>query len=202
MMMNPCDPVHPNVAADLLGVSVDDVYERIRRGELAVRSIDGQWMVTLDGLIRRDEIIQPVEATPAQQIDYREELDQIQAQIQSLEAVIRDVLALQTPVAPVQAPAQSAPAQRLVETTPKGRNWQGLVVLGVIVALALAGSMVQTSSAQRSDDLTVVLIFVAGIVTGSIASWLALDRPATRTSSDSRRAQQIGTTPRTSDRDS
>lgn len=212
-MTFPYDPVHPNEAADLLGVTVDDVYEQIRRGELAVVSADGRWMVILDRPAPPTVTHAPPAPEPtytAQPVDYRDELDQIRTQLQSLEEAVRSIAVVQTTQPPLPVPERPPPMALAPEPPANRRGWQGLIVLGVIVSLALAGSMVQSSSAQRSDDLTVVFVFVAGIVTGAIASWLALERrqPAdsatSRTRSEPyvpRRSPPVSATPRAGDSD-
>ncbi|HEX5164952.1 MAG TPA: helix-turn-helix domain-containing protein [Thermomicrobiales bacterium] len=197
-MTNSERAIHPNLAAERLGISVDCVYERIRRGELAARKEGGRWLVLLDAATDVPAIELPpsehpvvtapseppavVTAQPTESQSARaEELDEIRAQLAALEAEIRALSSVVQrtqlgPVPVVTSPRELRPA-RLAFVRQRPR----IVLLLGIIALVLGGSLIQASSAQRADDLTVAFVFACGAVTGAIVAWLALDKrePAT-----------------------
>jgi excisionase family DNA binding protein len=185
--------IHPNFAAERLGIPVDYVYERIRRGELAARKEGGRWLVLLDSVTAKPDSEPPPQAQPVETVPIEpplrlvvepaeppgvrsEELDQIRAQLADLEAEIRALSSIvrraQTSPTLVQHPVRDVRPARLAFVRQRPR----LVLLLGIIGLVLGGSLIQSSSAQRADDLTVAFVFACGAVTGAIIAWLALDK--------------------------
>jgi hypothetical protein len=183
--------VHPNVAAQALGISVNDVYERIRRGELSAEKRGNRWVVILplakdhrrptDGPAQprptaNDEISAHADAIQHLRLEEHDAaIEEIRARLALLEVSIRQLTAARAvaPSPPATTSTASLPARerrttfRLPDVRPR------LMALTAIVGLTLSGVAIQGSSAQRSDDLTTAFVFACGGVTGAIAAWLA-----------------------------
>ena len=193
--------VHPNVAADRLGVSVDCVYDRIRRGELAVRRDGDRWMVILDlpdaarpdrEPVRRHEPSPPPALHPqapptpppdptlhllTRQLAQRaDELNEIRTQLAALQASVQELAAANARPQPAPPPVRDTVVSAAEPRQHPLRQRPRLLALSAITALVLGGSAIQASAAQRADDLTVAFVFACGTITGAIATWLALDK--------------------------
>jgi hypothetical protein len=214
-MTNAKPAIHPNLAAERLGIPVDCVYERIRRGELAARKEGGRWLVLLDSVMDVSAITPPpahpvmsvpsappadVAAQPGELQGVRaDDLDEIRAQLAALADEVRTLSSIvrRPQISPisVQQPQHRLRPARLAFIRQRPR----LVLLLGIIALVLGGILIQASSAQRADDLTVAFVFACGAATGAIIAWLALDKrePTTpRTGRDVRRRRQPDITQR------
>jgi len=193
--------LHPSAAAEVLGVSVDCVYERIRRGELLAERNGNRWMVVLDRSPSRFEYDERSDADPAQplkaetrqsvasdtgyeasalslahQVAAQSELiNQIQARLDELQ---QQVQIMDRPVPSATVPGRAGKNHIAASRSAVNRSLRrryGLLAFVAIASLVLGGIAIQSSAAQRSDDLMVAFVFVCGTVTGAIAAWLALD---------------------------
>jgi hypothetical protein len=189
--------MHPNLVADRLGISVDSVYERIRSGDLVAEKHDGRWLVLLE--VRADadskqasnghrdhdaQQVNPESITggPLQPEHLNAITDQLAEQGIAIKKIQEELIRVQSQYGSRTASAngQSTPVRTTnpspVPTREGRRGRPQLVVLSAIVALIVGAMTIQAGPAERSDDLTVIVVFACGAVTGAIASWMALDK--------------------------
>jgi|GEM_PF-4288148 len=174
--------VHPNVAAERLGLPISTIYERIRNGELDAKKHGNSWIVLLPADPASELPLSPfpdaAPSTARNTEDHDVAIHDIRIRLATLESEVR---ALTAAAAARPAPIQPGPVDCVLPTRQRSSLRMPTIrprflALSAIVGLTLSGIGIQSSPAQRSDDLTVALVFACGAITGSIAAWLALEK--------------------------